>query len=67
MSASPDFIISDHGSAAMLTPRTDEARDWINATLEPEPWQWLGGGVAIEPRYLPQIVEGLIEEGYTVR
>jgi hypothetical protein len=31
-----------------------------------EPWQWLGNGFAVEPRYLDGLIEGIEGDGLTV-
>ena len=47
-----------------LTPLTQEVRDWIDINIRSEPYQWLGGGLVIEHRYIGDIVAGLTEEGF---
>ena len=59
-----DFALVDHGSIAMLTPRTKAAREWIANNL-PDDAPRMGNGVAIEPRYVLPILDGIDAEGLT--
>lgn len=63
-----DFRTEYHGTIRTITPLTNRCRHWIEENVAYEPWQWFGQRVAVEPRYLPTLVEemldaGLIEEG----
>jgi hypothetical protein len=60
-----DFYLSDHGSVVLLSPRTDEAVAWVAEHIPDDAQRW-AGGVAIEPRYVPAIVDGLIADGLTL-
>ena len=51
------FDIFDGGSVVLITPISEEAREWVSENVSLEPWQWLGGGFSCEPR----MVEGLLE------
>ena len=63
----PDFQVENHGSIILLRPATDEAKQWLNFNCAPEPWQWFGGAMAVEPRCASNLIEGLREEGFTVK
>jgi len=65
MTKDTDATLVDHGSIVLLTPLSQEARDWITAYL-PENTMRLGNAIAIERRYVPDIVEGLIADGITL-
>lgn len=41
----------------------DESTDWINTNINPEGWQWMGGALAVEPRYVDNIVTGFQDDG----
>lgn len=61
-----DFSLYLDGSIAVLTPQTPAARVWIAAKLAAEDWQWFGSGIAIEPRYLPAILDGIMADSLTI-
>jgi hypothetical protein len=64
----PDFSFQNHGSICILTPITPAAKDWFNehvAVDNPETLFW-AGGIAIEPRYVPDIVSGIQSDGLSV-
>jgi len=63
-----DFTVDNHGNICILIPENDAARGWIDQYLydgDDGP-QWFGAGVAIEPRYLPPILDGIEADGLTV-
>ena len=60
-----DLELTDHGSIVMLRPISDEAREWTDEHI-PDDAMWMGGSVAIEPRYVGDIVEGILNDGLTV-
>ena len=63
-----DFIITKDSALtniALLHPLTRDALVWIGDNL-PEDRQTLGNAVAIEDRYLSDIVVGIRESGLTV-
>lgn len=61
-----DVLIENHGSVALFTPMTSDARQWIENRVKIEPWQRIGLSIACEPRCLDRIVEGMEEEGLVV-
>jgi hypothetical protein len=60
-----DFRVSNHGSIALLIPRSEAARIWVDEHLPADRMTW-GEGVVVEPRYLQNIVDGVEADGYTV-
>lgn len=62
----PDFVLQNHGSISLLRPITDEGREWVQEHI-PEDAQRMGASVAIEARYVPPIVEGIQNDGLTLR
>ncbi len=60
-----DFRILNAGSLIMLTPVTAAAREWVEAHLPHHAQQW-GGAVAIEPRYIGPILDGIMDEGLVI-
>jgi len=61
-----DVLVSNHGSLWLVEPVSDAARDWLNENLSAER-QYLGRAVAVEPRYVDDLVRGLQSGGFIVR
>lgn len=61
-----DFSFSVHGSVAILTAHTDPASLWLNENIGEERMEFAGGTVC-EPRYLEDILRGIVVEGFIVR
>jgi hypothetical protein len=40
-----DFVIADHGSIVSILPASAAAREWLDANVVTEPWQWMDGAV----------------------
>lgn len=60
-----DFRFANHGSIAILTPLTEVADEWVAEHLPDDAMRW-AGGVAIEPRYVEPILEGLQGDGLAI-
>jgi hypothetical protein len=50
----------------MFTPMTPAAREWVGENVEVEPWQYMGASIACEPRFLDNLVEGMVEAGLVI-
>jgi hypothetical protein len=61
-----DFEVSDHGTIFIFTPLTPAARDWVAEFLPEDAQRW-AGGVAIEHRYISDVVIGAQRDGLVVR
>ena len=61
-----DVLVRNEGSVVMLTPKSEEARAWVDENLGLESWQWLGNSFAVEWRYAPDIVDGMVGDGLEV-
>jgi hypothetical protein len=62
---SPVITIEDHGTIALLTPGNEAVRTWLVENTADDA-QWHGASLVVEPRYLEDLVQGLlnaIEEG----
>ena len=55
------FEIENHGSVFLVRPLTADVEAWLEEHTE---GQWFGSALAIEPRYLAPLVQGLIDEGF---
>jgi hypothetical protein len=60
-----DFTVENHGSIFLLQPHTVTAREWIDENL-PEDAQYFGSAVAVEHRYILDIVDGIKGDGLTI-
>lgn len=60
-----DFQVVRDGSIALLYPNSYEAKTWVELNL-PSDAQWFGSAVAVELRYIADIVSGIQGDGYTV-
>jgi hypothetical protein len=60
----PDVTIESHGSIVLIRPWNKKARGWIDEKVAWE--QCFGGAIVCEPRYVSDIVRGLLEDGFEV-
>ena len=58
-----DFRVTYHGTITTITPLSDACRGWLEDNVAIEPWQRFGNSIAIEPRYVEQLADAMIEEG----
>jgi hypothetical protein len=62
-----DFTVSGDGSVYLLNPNTEAARQWVSENLpDVQSWQYMGTAIAIEHRYIVNIVEGIKGDGLVV-
>jgi hypothetical protein len=59
-----DFDIVNDGSVFLLIPNTEAAEAWVAEHI-PADAQTLGKGIAVEHRYIADIVKGIAEDGLT--
>ena len=58
-----DFSVRDEGSICLLDLISQEAQDWGSEHIgEHQTWC---GKIVVEPRYIDNLVAGLLEEGFT--
>lgn len=57
------FDIENHGSLFLVRPGTADVAAWLREHTDEEA-QWFGGALVVEPRYVGDLVEGLIAEGF---
>jgi hypothetical protein len=60
-----DFTIADHGTIVLLRSNTEAAEEWAAEHL-PSDAQHFGGGVAVEPRYVADILTGIQKAGLSI-
>lgn len=61
----PDLILACHGSIYLLLPVTASAKDWVDTNIQPDCLRH-GRAVAIEPRYITDVVHGAQCDGLSV-
>ena len=64
-----DFVLEGRAgdTVRLLRPLNDDAKEWLNNSIPPEPdSQWLGNAVAVEHRYVLDIVKGIEADGMVV-
>lgn len=63
-----DFDTDHIGVGIVLTPISDRAQDWFADNIDdPECWQDYGDGTLCEPRQALDIMEVLLDQGFTLR
>jgi hypothetical protein len=60
-----DVVVEDHGSICLVRHRSAAGRAWLDANVSEEA-TWFGGALAVEPRYLFNLVEGMRADGLGV-
>ncbi len=58
-----DLSVAGDESLALVTPHNANAKAWLEAHTD---GQWLGRNLAVEWRYLGDLVRGLEDDGFTV-
>jgi hypothetical protein len=65
MTAKLDASFEDHGSVWLVRPLTDEAKRWLADNIG-EDAQWFGDALAVEPRFVQGVIEGMQLDGLEV-
>ena len=55
------FEINDQGTVVVVTPLSDEAKQWVDNNVFTEPWQEMGDGFACEPRMVESLLNAFAE------
>jgi hypothetical protein len=63
--ASADFTFINHGSLWLVIPAGTAQRAHLAAHVSDEA-QWLGGALAVEPRYVDGLASALTDDGFHV-
>lgn len=61
-----DITFEDQGSIVLIRPMNLVGREWLEANLQLEGWQWFGGAVACEPRFAPDVAAGMLNDGLMI-
>jgi hypothetical protein len=59
----PDVQVENHGTICLMRPTSEGAVAWLKANTD---GTWFGGALAVEPRYVDSLVDGLREVGFSV-
>lgn len=59
-----DVNIEDHGSIVLIRPNRTYVITWIRENVA-DP-MWLGTALAVESRYVANILEGMYEAGFDI-
>ncbi len=62
-----DVQVADLGTLCALTPLSPLARAWLAEHAMTESWQWFGGSVYVEARFVADLVAGMQDAGLKVR
>jgi hypothetical protein len=65
MIVNADFTVQNEGSIFLLHSHTQSANDWISEHI-PDDAQFFGNAVAVEHRYIADIVAGIQSDGLEV-
>jgi hypothetical protein len=61
----PDFIIENHGSVFLVRPTNEGAVQHLRENVQGDA-SWFGDALAVEHRFIENLVAQLREEGWTV-
>jgi hypothetical protein len=62
----PDVRVERQVSVALLVPLTERGRTWVEENADAPSWAWIGGALAVEPRMVGDLVEGMTAAGLEV-
>jgi hypothetical protein len=61
-----DLKLINHGSVATVVPLSPAGQEWLAENVEAEGWQNFAGGIAMEPRFAIDVMNGAIGDGLEV-
>jgi hypothetical protein len=61
-----DFELIDHGTIVLVMPITDAAREWLEQHVAHDRIMWTRGSIPVEPRYVDNLVTGVLGDGMNV-
>lgn len=61
-----DFVFENHGSVWICEAQNDGAFSHLTDRLSNETQYWGRRGIAVEPRYVPQLAQALCDDGWSV-
>ena len=60
-----DFTAIHHGSIVLVKPENDDARQWLDDSVQSDA-QYMGGALVVEPRYFDYLAAGIVEAGFSI-
>jgi antirestriction protein ArdC len=60
----PVFSIEDHGTIVLIRPLSADVEAWLIAHTD---GQWYGNALVVEPRYVGDLYDGLVAEGFAAQ
>lgn len=60
-----DFTFENHGSIVLCRPQNEAAAEHLLNNVGSES-PWFGDALAVEPRYVAGLIEGLRDNGWSV-
>jgi len=60
-----DFRVFYDGSVSLVTPETPAAHEWLSEHV-PADAPWFGDALAVEPRFLDALIDGIEGDGLAV-
>jgi len=62
-----DFKLMHHGSVVLLTPTTSAGTKWLTEHIDlAQAIRWGQCSVAVEPRYIDTVIDGICEDGLSL-
>lgn len=58
------FTVENHGTIVLVRPLTTDVEEWLQEHTD---GQWFGRALCVEPRYVEELVRGLVEEGFAAQ
>lgn len=62
-----DVLVRDARTLCLFNLLSGRAQEWVQEHVITEPWQWLGGQLAVEQRFAPDLIKTMREAGLIVR
>lgn len=62
-----DFSVQNEGSICILHLHSQAAKDWAEEYVGDAETQTWCGGIVVEPRYIENIVVGMLDAGFLIQ
>ena len=49
----------------LVTPKSQQAKEWVKENVGLEPWQWMGDSFSVDHHYIEDLEQGMVEAGFT--